>query len=68
MVRLVGVWVAQDAASPLKFGGLVANVYFPFYIRKWKHSTRKKNMNRVNVYLVAVFNDRDLGSFKRDEL
>ena len=43
VARIVSeVRVAQDAASPLKFGGFVANVYFPFYIRKWKHSNPRK--------------------------
>jgi integrase len=51
-----------------KFGEFVAQVYFPFYRRKWKASTRENNFNRVSVHLVAAFCDRDMKSFRRDEL
>jgi integrase len=58
--------VRQD--NPQSFGGFVANVYFPFYFRKWKHSTKDNNVNRVNTHLVAAFGQRDIASFRRDEL
>ena len=51
-----------------KFGEFVEQVYFPYYSRKWKHSTRENNINRVAVHLVAAFEDRELRSFRRDEL
>ena len=43
-------------------------VYFPYYSRKWKDSTRENNVNRVSVHLVAPFKDRELSGFRRDEL
>jgi integrase len=51
-----------------KFGEFVEHVYFPYYSRKWKHSTRENNVNRVSVHLVAPLGDRELSGFRRDEL
>jgi integrase len=51
-----------------KFGEFVAEVYFPYYSRKWKQSTRENNVNRVTVHLVGSFGNRELSSLKRDEL
>jgi integrase len=51
-----------------RFGEFVEQVYFPYYSRKWKGSTRDNNVNRVSVHLVAAFRGRELSSFKRDEL
>lgn len=51
-----------------RFGEFVEQVYFPFYSRKWKDSTRDNNVNRVNVHLAAEFRDRELTSLRRDEL
>jgi integrase len=51
-----------------KFAEFVEKVYFQYYSRKWKDSTRDNNINRVNVHLVRTFNDRELQSFRRDEL
>jgi integrase len=50
------------------FGEFVEHVYFPYYSRKWKHSTRDNNVNRISVHLIAVFERRELSSFRRDEL
>src|SRR5882757_7370309 len=36
-----------------KFGEFIENIYFPYYTRKWKESTRENNVNRVSVHLVA---------------
>ena len=58
----------QDQNRVWKFGEFVTEVYFPYYSRKWKHSTRDNNVNRVSVHLVASFGDRELSSIKRDEL
>ena len=54
--------------QPRKFGDFVEAVYFPYYSRKWKHSTRENNVNRIEVHLVEAYRERRLGSFKRDEL
>jgi integrase len=51
-----------------KFGEFVDQIYFPFYSRKWKPSTRENNVNRVSVHLVSEFGERELASFRRDEL
>ena len=51
-----------------RFGEFVEEVYFPYYSRKWKDSTRENNVNRVSVHLVAAFGERELSSFRRDEL
>jgi integrase len=51
-----------------QFGEFVEQVYFPYYTRKWKNSTRENNVNRVSVHLVAAFRHRELSTFKRDEL
>jgi integrase len=58
----------QDHNRVWKFGEFVIEVYFPFYSRKWKRSTRENNVNRVSVHLVTSFGDRELSSVKRDEL
>ena len=44
-----------------QFGEFVAEVYFPYYSRKWKHSTRENNVNRVSVHLVTAYSGT--GSF-----
>jgi integrase len=51
-----------------KFGEFVAEVYFPYYSRKWKASTRVNNMNRVSIHLVDSLGALELLSFRRDEL
>lgn len=51
-----------------RFGEFVELVYFAYYTRKWKHSTRANNVNRINVHLVAVFSERELASFQYEEL
>src|SRR5206468_1095612 len=51
-----------------RFGEFVAEVYFPYYSRKWKDSTKENNLNRVSVHLVRTFSARELSGFRRDEL
>jgi integrase len=51
-----------------QFGEFVEQVYFPYYTRKWKNSTRENNVSRVSVHLVQPFRHRELSTFKRDEL
>jgi len=58
----------RDQNRVWKFGEFVSEVYIPYYTRKWKHSTRENNVNRVSVHLVASFGDRELSGIKRDEL
>lgn len=44
------------------------NVYLPYYVGKWKRSTARSNENCLRVHLDAIFGDRELGSFSRNEL
>jgi len=50
------------------FGPFVEGPYFDFYSRKWKFSTAENNKQRVMTHLVAALKERELSSFKRDEL
>jgi len=58
----------RDSNRAWKFGEFVEKVYFSYYSRKWKDSTRENNVNRVSVHLVAPFSDRELPGIRRDEL
>jgi integrase len=58
----------QGANRVWHFGEFVEQVFFPYYSRKWKASTRGSTMNRISIHLVADFKDRKLAGFKRDEL
>src|ERR1700728_385847 len=51
-----------------RFGEFVETVYFPYYSRKWKTSTKQNNVNRVTVHLVSAFGERELTGFRRDGL
>jgi integrase len=51
-----------------KFGEFAEQIYFPYYSRKWKRSTRENNVNRMTFHLVSEFGGRELKSFRRDEL
>ena len=58
-----------SAPSPsTTWGEFVNHTYLPFYIRKWKFSTRMTNEDRFRVHLTPMYAERKLGSFKRDEL
>lgn len=50
------------------FDHFVENVYFPYYRRKWKDSTRENNESRIRSHLVKFFAFRDLSKFRRDDL
>jgi integrase len=50
------------------FGEFVEKVFFPYYCRKWKASTRGSSMNRISNHLVQDWRSRELSSVKRDEL
>ena len=56
-----------QSEKPL-FGDFVENVYFPYYTRKWKESTRENNQQRMRTHLLAAFRDRPLDGLLRDEL
>ena len=58
----------RDQNRVWTFRAFVAEVYFPYYSRKWKGSTRENNVNRVSIHLVRGFEDRELSGFRRDEL
>jgi integrase len=60
--------ICAKQQTPRKFGDFVGAVYFPYYSRKWKHSTKENNVNRISVHLIAGYRDRMLTGFKRDEL
>jgi integrase len=58
-----------SAPSPsTTWGEFVSHTYLPFYIRKWKFSTRMTNEDRFRVHLTPVYEERALGSFSRDTL
>jgi len=58
----------RETSRAWKFGEFVEQIYFPYYSRKWKTSTRENNINRMSVHLIAEFADRELRGFRRDEL
>ena len=58
----------QNQSRAWTFGEFVEEVYFPYYSRKWKASTRVNNMNRVKIDLVDSLGKMVLGAFKRDGL
>lgn len=59
----------REASSRVwRFGEFVDQVFFPYYSRKWKASTRGSTMNRISIHLVADLKDRELAGFTRDEL
>ncbi len=50
------------------FGDFLANVYFPFYRRRWKSSTAGCNEDRIRHPLLSEYSRRELGSIDRHEL
>jgi len=58
----------QGADRVWHFGEFVEQVFFPYYSRKWKASTRGSTMNRLSIHLEADLRDRKLAGFTRDEL
>jgi integrase len=58
----------RDQHRVWQFGEFVTEVYFPYYSRKWKHSTKANNVNRVSVHLVGKFGALELRGLRRDEL
>jgi len=66
--NIVAAENAKRQDKTWRFGEFVELVYFPYYSRKWKDSTRDNNVSRVSAHLVALFRERELFTFKRDEL
>ena len=58
----------QNQNKVWTFGEFVEQVYFPYYSRKWKASTRVNNMNRVRIHLAGGLGTMVLGAFRRDGL
>ncbi|MGO9269578.1 MAG: tyrosine-type recombinase/integrase [Terriglobia bacterium] len=65
---VTGVNARREQNKVWRFGEFVAEVYFPYYSRKWKDSTKDNNVNRVSVHLVGTLGERELAAFIRDEL
>jgi integrase len=59
---------SQHQTDLTLFGPFVQGPYFDFYGRKWKASTAENNRQRIRTHLLALFRDRELSSFKHDEL
>ena len=57
-----------EVPKDVSLGKFIEGVYYPFYERKWKHSTAANNINRVDTHVVPVFGDRPVTSFRRDDL
>jgi integrase len=61
--------IAERSERPIsQFGDFVEQIYFPYYRRKWKESTRGTTMNRVSLHLVTALGEHELSAFRRDEL
>ena len=58
----------EEANKEWHFGEFVEQVFFPYYCRKWKASTRGSTMNRIANHLVANLRSRELSGLTRDEL
>src|SRR6058998_979512 len=50
------------------FDDFVQDVFFPFYRRKWKRSTKMTTEDRITFYLVGQFKERWLTDIMREEL
>lgn len=50
------------------FGDFVENVYFPFYRRKWKRSTKMTTQDRIKFHLIGEFKKRRMSEITRNEL
>src|SRR5213594_1530632 len=69
LAEMLGPINARAETNPNRvFGDFVEGVFFPFYRRKWKRSTRMTTEDRINFYLVGEFKQRRLRDITRDEL
>jgi integrase len=69
LAEILGPINAAAESNPNRvFGDFVEGVFFPFYRRKWKRSTRMTTEDRIEFYLVGEFKERRLCDVTRDEL
>ena len=69
VARIVAEEQSQERSQQsLEIRGIRRADLLPLLQPKWKHSTRENNINRMTVHLVSAFKDRELQSFRRDEL
>jgi hypothetical protein len=59
---------SRTPSARCTFREFVADVYLPFYRRKWKRTTAITNEDRINLHLIPEFGERTLGALQRDEL
>jgi integrase len=59
---------SSSPSGTCPFGDFVAQVYLPFYRRKWKGSTMEENEGRISHHLTVEFGARSLRSITRDDL
>jgi integrase len=59
---------AELAHRDKKFGDFVDQIFFPFYRRKWKRSTKMTTEDRIKFYLIGQFDERKLFDITREEL
>jgi len=60
--------MSEEHREQLCLGAFAEHIYFPYYVRKWKRSTAGNNKNRIMTHLITPNRERELRSFKRDEL
>lgn len=58
----------RSSGDTTAFGDFVEGIFFGFKSRRWKASTREENCQRIRFHLISAYEDRELGSFRRDEL
>jgi len=60
--------IKREKSDAPTFGNFVLDVYLPFFSRKWKHSTKDKAVNRIEVHLLRAFKECELSTFRRGGL
>jgi len=68
MEKLRVINARPELALSTSFGDFVEDVFFPFYRRKWKRSTKMTTEDRITFYLVGQFKERWLTDIMREEL
>lgn len=59
---------ADTPATDYTVREFVEQVYFPFYLRKWRKLTAESRMDSTRRHIVREFGDRKLSSVTRDEM
>ena len=59
---------AVPTSQSCSLADFIGGIYLPFYRRKWKHSTKLTNEDRINHHIVTECGEETLGSFNRDGL